>query len=128
LKLDFNFVKKIGIRSKGSKAGQTHSKEFSKKVRTQNQTAARSLNSSRAEQKIELVLRSRGGEDAAVLRLSTWTDGLGWCAQKTVELDAAQLDELHLAVTVARRRLASERAEAVQPAPPAKIIRLPTVA
>ena len=97
-------------------------------MRTQNQTAAQALNSSRPEQKLELVMQARDGEDCVVLRLSTWTDGLGWCAQKTIELEPGQLDELHLAVTVARRRLAAKRAEADQPNVPAKVIRLPTLA
>ena len=97
-------------------------------MRTQNQTAAHATNSSRPEQKIEVVTQNRDGEDSLALRLSTWTDGLGWCAQKTIELDPAQLDELHLAVTVARRRLAARRAEADQPTAPAKVIHLPTVA
>ena len=97
-------------------------------MRTQNQTAAQALDSSRPEQKIEVVMQGRGGAERVALRLSTWTDGLGWCAQKTIELEPAQLDELHLAVTVARRRLASKRAEAEQPAVTAKVIRLPTLA
>ena len=63
-----------------------------------------------------------------MLRLSTWTDGLGWCAQKTIELEADQLDDLHRAATVARRRLAAKRAEADQPNVPAKVIYLPNVA
>ena len=73
-------------------------------------------------------MHHRDGEDGLVLRLSTWADGLGWCAQKTIELEPDQLDELHLAVTVARRRLASKRAATEQPAAPAKVIHLPTVA
>ena len=97
-------------------------------MRTQNQTAAHALNSSRPEQKIEVVMQNRDGEDCVTLRLSTWTDGLGWCAQKTIELEADQLDDLHRAVTVARRRLASKRAEADQPAAPAKVIYMPTIA
>lgn len=118
--MDFNFVKEIEVRSK-------RPKEFSNTLRTQNQTAAHAPKSSRPEQKLEIVTQAGGGEDCVVLRLSTWTDGLGWCAQKTIELEPAQLDELHLAVTVARRRLASKRADAEQPAAPAKVIRLPTV-
>ena len=104
------------------------SKEFTVTLRTQNQTATRALNSSRPEQKLEVVMQARDGEDCVVLRLSTWADGLGWCAQKTIELEPDQLDELHLAVTVARRRLASKRADADHPAAPAKVIHLPTVA
>ena len=97
-------------------------------MRTQNQTTAQALQSSRPEQKIEVVMQCRDGAEQIALRLSTWTDGLGWCAQKTIELEPDQLDELHLAVTVARRRVASRRAESDQPATPAKVIRLPTVA
>ncbi len=102
-------------------------KEFSETLRTQNQPAAHSPNPARPEQKLEVVMQQRDGEDCVALRLSTWTDGLGWCAQKTIELEAGQLDELHLAVTVARRRLASKRAEGDQPPAPAKVIHLPTV-
>lgn len=97
-------------------------------MRTQNQTAAQTRKSSRPEQKLEIVMQARDGENCVALRLSTWTDGLGWCAQKTIELEPDQLDELHLAATVARRRLASKRADADQPAAPAKVIHLPTVA
>lgn len=97
-------------------------------MRTQNQTAEQAQDSKRPEQKIEVVTQQRDGAECLALRLSTWTDGLGWCAQKTIELDAGQLDELHLAVTVARRRLASRRAGTGQPTAPAKVIHLPTVA
>ena len=97
-------------------------------MRTQNQTAAHTLNSSRPEQKIEVVMQNRDGADCVALRLSTWTDGLGWCAQKTIELEADQLDELHRAVTVARRRLAAKRSESDQPNVPAKVIYLPAIA
>lgn len=97
-------------------------------MRTQNQTTPHALNSSSAEQKIEVVMLNRDSANGVALRLSTWTDGLGWCAQKTIELEADQLDELHRAVTVARRRLASKRAEADQPATPAKVIYLPAIA
>lgn len=96
-------------------------------MRTQNQTAVHTLSSTRAEQKLEIVTQARDGEDGVTLRLSTWTDGLGWCAQKTIELEPAQLDELHLALTVARRRLASKRAAADQPVATAKVIHLPTI-
>jgi len=113
---------------KSGRGRSKSSKEFYKKLRTQNQTALQPGNSSCPEQKIEIVTQHRDGEDCLALRLSTWTDGLGWCAQKTIELQADQLDELHLAVTVARRRLAAKRAEADQPIAPAKVIRLPTVA
>ena len=73
-------------------------------------------------------MQGQNGAERVALRLSTWTDGLGWCAQKTIELEADQLDDLHRAVTVARRRLAAKRTESDQPNVPAKVIHLPTVA
>ena len=96
-------------------------------MRTQNQVT-QTLSSSRQEQKIEVILQENDGATRAALRLSTWADGLGWCSQKTIELEAEQLDELQHAVTVARRRLAAKRVEENQPPAPAKIIRLPTIA
>ena len=44
-------------------------------------------------------------EDGAVIRLSTWTEGLGWCGQKTLAIDAEMLDELHTVLMAARLRL-----------------------
>lgn len=36
------------------------------------------------------------------ISLSTWTEGLGWCTQKTMKLDAELLDELHRMISAAR--------------------------
>ena len=91
-------------------------------------SAARNLDAVREDKKVEVAYEQHEGVEVLALRYMTWTDGLGWCAQKTIELDPAQLDELHLAVTVARRRLASRRADTDQPFAPAKVIHLPTVA
>lgn len=41
------------------------------------------------------------GENAAI-SLSLWTDGLGWCTQKTMTLDADLLDDLHRVIAAAR--------------------------
>ncbi|HEX8072486.1 MAG TPA: hypothetical protein VF546_21240 [Pyrinomonadaceae bacterium] len=82
----------------------------------------------RPEQQIEVALEQRDGVPEVVLRASTWTDGLGWCCQKTLRLDAAQADELHRALTVARHRLARHRADAGEHNEPAQIIQLPTLA
>jgi hypothetical protein len=94
-------------------------------VRTQNQ-AVHTVGTSRPKQKIEIVSHEHGGAGHIALRLSTWADGLGWCSQKTIELEAEQLDELQLAVAVARRRLASKRADENQQFAPAEVIHLPT--
>ena len=56
------------------------------------------------EQKIEVSLQ----DDQAVIKLSTWTDGLGWCTQKTMALDPEMLDELHRVLTAARVKVKSE--------------------
>lgn len=50
-------------------------------------------------------------DDQAVIRLSTWTDDLGWCGQKTMSLDADMLDDLHRVITAARLKLNREKAE-----------------
>ncbi|MER3428240.1 MAG: hypothetical protein C4334_09085 [Pyrinomonas sp.] len=77
-----------------------------------------------ADQQIEVIIDEADGRVA--LRYSTWTDGLGWCAQKTIWLDGAQLDHLHRALTVARARL--RRVHGEEKAVPAKIIHLPIIA
>ena len=80
------------------------------------------------ERKIEVEIVPSGETDAVVLRYSTWTDGLGWCDQKTIRLDSSELNELHRALTVARHRIAHKHAEAGEVREPAKVIQLPTLA
>lgn len=84
--------------------------------------AVHEIPSARENQKVEVVLED--GERFAI-RYLTWTEGLGWCCQKTIRLDAAQLDELHLATTVARHRLNRRRAEVGQSFEPATVVKLP---
>jgi hypothetical protein len=93
-----------------------------------NQTAAHVLPSARPDEQVEVLIEGTAGAERVALRLSTWTEGLGWCAQKTIRLDASQLDELHRAVTVARHRLNRRRADAGQINAPAQVIQLPTIA
>jgi hypothetical protein len=59
----------------------------------------------------------------AQLVLSTWTDGLGWCAQKTMHLDPDLLDEVHRVVTAARLKL--KRDQPAENAEPAKVLKFP---
>ena len=81
------------------------------------------------ERKIEVELVPCEDEMAVVLRYSTWTDGLGWCDQKTIRIDSSELDELHHALLVARHRIARKKsAEACEVREPAKVIQLPTLA
>ncbi len=88
-------------------------------------TAAHALQPARPEQKVEVVFEA--GEERVALRYLTWTEGLGWCCQKTIRVDAEQLDELHRALTVARHRLGRRRAEAGETPKPAQVIRLPSL-
>lgn len=86
------------------------------------------LPSGREDQQVEVVIEERDGGQCVALRLSTWTEGLGWCCQKTIRLDGEQLDDLHHAISVARHRLNRQRAEDGQFRPSAQVIQLPVVA
>ncbi|MBC7930292.1 MAG: hypothetical protein H7Z38_06945 [Rubrivivax sp.] len=93
-----------------------------------NNLAAQMILSSCADQQIELVIEGAAGCEHVALRLSTWAEGLGWCTQKTIRLEAEQLDELHRATTVARHRLAHRRVDSGLHREPAQVIQLPIVA
>ncbi len=80
------------------------------------------------DNRIEVVLEREQGAERVAIKYSTWTDGLGWCGQKTIRLDCEQLDELHRAITVARHRLNRARAAEGQNAEPAQVIQFPTLA
>jgi hypothetical protein len=96
-------------------------------VQKVNNTATHILPSSEANQRIEVSLEQHDGAERVALRHSTWTDGLGWCGQKTIRLDAGQLDDLHRALTVARHRMNRHRLETGQLDEPAQVIQLPTL-
>ena len=63
--------------------------------------------------------------DSAVISLSLWTDGLGWCAQKTMTLDADLLDDLHRVIAAARVRIMGSAVEMNENSRP-NIISFPT--
>ena len=86
------------------------------------------LQSPCTDQRIEVVIEQHEGTDRIALRHSTWTEGLGWCSQKTIRLDSEQLDDLHRALTVARHRINRQRAEAGQFQESGQVIQLPTLA
>ena len=95
---------------------------------THNATSQPSESPSGEERKVEVSIEPGADGEQVVLRSLTWTDGLGWCGQKTIRLDGADLDELHRALTVARHRVKRRRAEPGQPFETAKVIQLPTIA
>lgn len=70
-------------------------------------TAAKFLPIFSDEQKVEVSLDG----DQAVIRLSTWTEDLGWCCQKTMALDAEILDDLHRVISAARYRLNKQKGD-----------------
>jgi|GEM_PF-2470757 len=76
-------------------------------------------------QKIEVRLDA---DNQVTLKLSTWTEGLGWCSQKTMTFDSDVLDDLQRALIVARNKINRERNESSEETQTAKIIRLPFAA
>jgi hypothetical protein len=80
------------------------------------------------QQKVEVSFEQQEGGACVALRYLTWTDGLGWCCQKTIRVEEEQLDELHRAITVARHRVRRQHVEAGEATTPAQVIRLPSLA
>ena len=76
------------------------------------------------EKRLELSLDG----DQTVIRLSTWVEGLGWCGQKTMEVDADMLEEMHRLIGAARVRVRSRRAEKdPDGAPTQKVLSFPVI-
>ena len=96
-------------------------------MKSSNRAAAHIIPSGREEQQVEVIIEDREGANRVALRLSTWTEGLGWCCQKTIRLDGEQLDDLHHAISVARHRLNRQRVEDGQFRPAAQVIHLPVI-
>ena len=65
------------------------------------QKATRFAPATAHDRRIDLAI---DGEMTSI-KLSSWVDGLGWCGQKTLELDPEMLDDLHKLVGAARIRL-----------------------
>lgn len=87
----------------------------------QSNTAVKFLPVVSDEKKVDVSLEG----DQAVLKLSTWTEGLGWLGQKTMSLDAEMLDELHRVISAARIRLNRQKSEEEETKEPAKILAFP---
>lgn len=97
-------------------------------MQTSNHAVTHSVSSSSEDQKVEVFIEQQDAADVVTLRYSTWTEGLGWCAQKTIRLGGGEIDELHRALTVARHRINRRRADAGETIHSAQVIQLPTVA
>jgi hypothetical protein len=59
------------------------------------------------EEKLEVSL----DEDGVSIKLSTWTDDLGWCGQKTLQINVDMLDDLHRAIAAARYKVKKQQIE-----------------
>ena len=73
------------------------------------------------EKKLEVSLT----DDQAIIKLSTWTEDLGWCCQKTLSLDNEMLDDLHRIITSARYKLNSKNVETGKSVKSASVIEFP---
>jgi hypothetical protein len=76
------------------------------------------------EKKLDVSIEN--GE--AVLRLSTWTENLGWSCQKTMRLDAEMIDDLHRVLTAARYRIKQQQGENEAEAVKNNVIEFPSIA
>ncbi|MFN6964914.1 MAG: hypothetical protein ACK4S4_14265 [Pyrinomonadaceae bacterium] len=66
--------------------------------------------------------------DEAVVKLATWTDGLGWSTQKTMVLDETLLEEMSRLLTAARARLKAQRSdEESRHAPVSRVLKFPVL-
>jgi hypothetical protein len=88
----------------------------------QSNTAIKFLPIFSDEKKVDVSLQ----DDQAVIRLSTWTEDLGWCGQKTLSLDADMLDDLHRVITAARLKLNRQRNETDDAVSDTKVLQFPS--
>lgn len=73
------------------------------------------------EKKIEVSLT----DTQAVIKLSTWTEDLGWCGQKTLTVDADMLDDLHRVIASARYKLNNKKSETEEAFQTKKVLEFP---
>jgi hypothetical protein len=76
-------------------------------INMQPNTAIEFLPSINEDKKIDVLIK----DDTAVIKLSTFTEGLGWSCQKTMALEGSLLDDLHRAISAARYRINSFKSE-----------------
>lgn len=71
----------------------------------QTNTATKLLPIVSDNKKVEVSL----DEDQAIIKLSTWVEELGWCGQKTLQIDTEMLDDLHRAITAVRYKVNKQK-------------------
>lgn len=88
----------------------------------QSNTAVKFLPIYTDEKRVEVSLE----QDQAVIKLSTWVEDLGWCAQKTISLDAEMLDDLHSVIASARYKLKKKLSDENEMPNEAKVLAFPS--
>jgi len=73
------------------------------------------------EKKVEVSLT----DNQAIIKLSTWTEDLGWCGQKTLSIDAEMLDELHRVIASARYRLNKQKSKSEETVKSSNVLAFP---
>ncbi len=71
----------------------------------QSNTATKLLPIISDDKKIEVSLEN----DQAFIKLSTWVEDLGWCGQKTLQIDTEMLDDLHRSIAAARYKVNKQK-------------------
>ena len=74
------------------------------------------------EKKVDVSLT----ESQAVIKLSTWTEDLGWLCQKTLSIDVEMLDDLHRVIASARYRLNKQKTVSEEIKKDTKVIEFPS--
>ena len=73
------------------------------------------------ETKVEVFLQ----DHQAVIKLSTWTENLGWCGQKTLSLDVNMLDDLQKVISAAQIKMKHQDTELGRNTKSTKILQFP---
>jgi hypothetical protein len=81
--------------------------------------------SDKSDRRIEAVL---GKDDTVMLKLSTWSEDLGWLCQKTIEVEPEMLDDLHHAIAAMRYRVNRNKVSNGEAVADAKVIDFPSFA
>ncbi len=89
----------------------------------QTNTAAQFLPTIHDDKKLEVSIEA----DEVILKLSTWTENLGWLCQKTMRVEAGMIDDLHRIISAARYKL-NQRNYEEKANLPVKIIAFPKAA
>lgn len=75
------------------------------------------------ETKIEVSIEN----NQAFIKQSTWVENLGWCGQKTLQIDVDMLDDLHRAIASARYKVNRQKVANNEEIKESKVIEFPSI-